>query len=158
MSNIQDKIGRGLFKIQESIDKGKSKVDVMKETALINKSIEELCEKKLYMLIKLGMTAHKKISEGSLCDEDMKATYKSIVGFDYMICENRKKIEEIIKENQGFECDCGNILNENIKFCNKCGKKVEKKKEDENHKNCINCDMNIPEESIFCPCCGIKLN
>lgn len=158
MSNIQNKIGRSIFKLQESIDKGKSKVDLLKETSQLNKQVEDLSQKKLEMIIKLGMTTHKKIREGHIDDTELNDIYKSIVGFDYIIYETKNKIKDMILENEGIPCECGNRINEDFKFCNQCGKKVEQIKTNINLRQCNNCEMDIDDTAKFCPCCGVILN
>ncbi len=158
MSNIQNKIGVGIFKFQESIEKNKNKVDALKEIGQLSNSVEELLEKKLEMIIKLGIATHNKIRNGDLKDNDLNEICQYIVGFDYMIYENKKSIEEIRFQNEGITCECGNRLSENIKFCNQCGMKVEKLKNNINLIQCSNCEMNIDNTAKFCPCCGINLN
>ena len=46
---------------------------------------------------------------------------------------------------------CNNELNENDKFCNSCGAKVE---EDNNEERCLNCDAVLNPNDKFCSNCG----
>ena len=64
----------------------------------------------------------------------------------------------MILANEGISCECGNRLNEDVKFCNQCGKKVEKIESNISLIQCNNCEMNINDTAKFCPCCGIILN
>lgn len=157
MNNVQDKIGMGLSKIQDGLDKGKNKIDSMKEISRLNKIIEDVYEKKTDVLLEMGIMAYQKIREESLQDEDIKEKCKSIVGFDYIIYENKMNIEKIISENEGFLCECGNRLNFEDKFCGGCGIKVEVPVDSNDYISCNNCDIDIESNSNFCPCCGIKV-
>lgn len=60
--------------------------------------------------------------------------------------------ETLIPENT-FECpDCGYELNESLKFCPNCGKKVEPPEEQINF--CTECGAKIRPEAKFCHECG----
>lgn len=157
MSNFEETIGSGLSKIQDGLDKGKNKVGLMKEISRLNKIIEDANVKKTEVLIELGISAYKKIREELIVDSELVEKSQSIMGFDYIIYNNKRKIENLKIENEGFKCSCGNTLNYQDKFCGGCGKKVEIKSEDIECITCINCEAEIVSGSTFCPCCGLKI-
>lgn len=158
MSNVQNTIGMGLSKLQDGIDKSKSKVDLMKEISKMNKTIEDISAKKADAILEIGLMCYQKIREGSLEDKEIKEKCESITGFDYIIYDNKRKIYEISKIDKGFLCECGNNVSQEDKFCGACGKKIEEKIEEFNYIVCNNCEMSIIENAKFCPCCGMKIN
>lgn len=158
MSNVQNTIGMGLSKLQNGIDKSKNKVDVMKEVSKMNKMIEDISAKKADVLLDIGLMCYQKIREGNLYDNEINEKCKSIIGFDYLIYENKRKIEEIKSLDKELLCECGNSITHEDKFCGECGKRVEISIEEYKYVTCNNCEMDIVEQSKFCPCCGIKRN
>lgn len=158
MSNVEDTIGMGLSKIQDGLDKSKNKVGSMKEISKLNKTIEDISAKKAEVLLEVGMNVYKKVREGIIKDEEIIEKCKNIVGFDYIIYDNKIKIEELKKVNEGFTCSCGKTLTYEDKFCGGCGNKVEIPVENIEYVTCNNCEMNINSDLNFCPCCGIKIN
>lgn len=158
MSNVQNTIGMGLSKLQDGIDKSKSKVDLMKEVSKMNKNIEDISAKKADLLLEIGLMCYQKVREGTLEDYEIKEKCKSITGFDYLIYYNKMKIDEISNINKGFLCECGNSVSQEDKFCGSCGKKIEEKIEECNYIVCNNCEMSIIENAKFCPCCGMKIS
>ncbi|MEG0577892.1 MAG: zinc ribbon domain-containing protein [Romboutsia sp.] len=157
MSNIEDTIGRGLSKVQDSFDKSKGKVEMMKEVSRLNKIIEEVNYKKAEVLLAIGMDIHRKVRAGLINDECLIEKCESIVGFDYIVYDSKKKIAELKSLSEGFKCSCGQHLNHEDKFCGGCGKKVEIVTEETNLKVCKNCDASINDNANFCPCCGIQI-
>ncbi len=65
--------------------------------------------------------------------------------------------EKEIKEEKHVCQNCGNELNENDIFCNKCGTKVEiiKKKIIKTNK-CLSCGNKLGENDLFCQKCGSR--
>lgn len=158
MSNVQNTIGMGLSKLQDGIDKSKSKVDLIKEVSKINKTIEDISSKKADLLLEIGLMCYQKVREGNLYDNEIDEKCKGIIGFDYLIYENERKIEEINNLDKEFLCDCGNNITPEDKFCGECGKRVEVEIEEDKYFTCNNCEMDILYQAKFCPCCGIKIN
>ncbi len=157
MSNIKNKIGESLSKIQSGLDKGKNKVDLLKETSKYNKLITETNDKKSQVLLEVGTIVYEKVREGIIDDEDIIKKCKSIIGFDYIIYENKRKIDQITRLKEGIMCQCSNIVSYEDKFCCKCGNKIELPSDNISYTICKNCDMNVDIDSNFCPCCGIKM-
>ncbi len=158
MSNIQNKIGMGMFKIQEGIDKGKNKVDALRDIAVLNKTIEEISAKKLEKIIEIGLITNQKIRQGTIYDEELLELSNIVSGFDYNLYKNRMEIEEINIKNKGNTCECGNEIGKNVKFCNRCGKKVINVEEERIYITCNNCEVDIANLANYCPCCGIKID
>ena len=158
MSNVEDKIGRGLSKFQDGLDKSKSKVETMKEVSKLNKTIDNANSKKAEALLELGIDVYKKIRECIIKDEELVQKCNSIVGFDYIIYDSKKKIEELKNLTEGFACSCGHSLTYEDKFCGGCGKKVEIPIDDIEYIICNSCDMNISSDVNFCPCCGVRID
>ena len=157
MSNVEDKIGRGISKVQDTFNKGKDKVESIKEISRLNKIIEDANDKKTEVLLSIGIDTYSKVRAGLINDVDLLKKCEGIVGFDYIIYNNKKKIEEYETLNEGFVCSCGHHLTPEDKFCGGCGQKVEMIIEEPNLKFCKNCDANISAIAKFCPCCGVKL-
>lgn len=159
MSSVENTIGSGLSKIQETLDKSKNKVVEMKEVSKINKTIEDLNIKKSELLLEIGIDTYKKVRAGIIQDDEIAEKCKRIVGFDYILYDNKKKLDVLKKEAEGFACSCGNKLTYEDKFCGDCGKKVEIPVEDESDTIiCNNCEMEINYNVNFCTCCGIKID
>ena len=87
----------------------------------------------------------------------MKEKCKTIAGFDYIIYENKKLIQEINERNQGYICACGAEISKESKYCIGCGSKVEIPVDNTQYIECSNCEMKISSEASFCPCCGYKV-
>ena len=55
--------------------------------------------------------------------------------------------------------NCGNMVPDGEKFCQKCGSKIENEsKSNQNTKYCSNCGEPIEENSEFCSHCGVTTN
>lgn len=158
MSSVENTIGSGLSKVQEKLDKSKNKVVEIREASKLNKAIEEANAKKAELLLEIGINTYKKIREGIIIDEEIAEKCKRIVGFDYILYDNKKKLDELKKESEGFLCSCGSNVTSDEKFCGSCGKRVEITVEEENTITCNNCEMEIKSDVNFCTCCGIKIN
>lgn len=156
MSNVQNKIGTGLSMIQDGLDKNKNKMDSMKEIAKHNKIIEDIQNKKVELLLEIGLMTYQKIRTGDISDKEINEKCKSIVGFDYIIYENQKSIYEIKNSTDGTMCECGAKVSSEDKFCSGCGNKVEIEEDTTQYANCTNCEMSIPSDVRYCPCCGCK--
>lgn len=132
--------------------------DSIKEIYKLNKIIEDISAKKAEALLDLGINIYQKVREGIIKDEEIIEKCNSILGFDYLIYNNKRKIEEIKSADEGFTCSCGKALTSEDRFCGGCGKKVEIPVENIESDTCDNCDMNINSNLNFCPCCGVKIN
>lgn len=158
MNDVQNKIESGMSKVQSNISNNKMKMEDKKIIANHNRTIGEAQRKRNEVLLEIGKIAYKKLRKNELEDEAMNDICKSIAGFDYIIYENKKLIQEINDKNQGHICTCGTEIALDSKFCIGCGKKVEIPVDDTEYIACSNCEMNISTEANFCPCCGYKVD
>lgn len=156
MRNLENKLGMGLSKIQEGLDKSKNKVEEIREVSKVNKTMEEVYDKKAEALLELGINVYKKVREGTLNDKEIVEKCKNIIGFDYVIYDCKNKIEELTKAEEGILCECGKTVGYEDKFCGGCGSKVEFIAENLDYITCKYCDMKIEDKVNYCPCCGIK--
>lgn len=149
---MQDTIGKGLNKLQDSIDKNKNKLDTIKEVSRLNDITKKVSEKKTNLLIELGNATYLKFREGKIEDYELQSICNKFVVLDSMIYKNKRKIDEL-SQSKDIRCSCGMQLDESIKFCGNCGNKVEKLVQI-NNTICRICEEEIPNNSRFCPCCG----
>lgn len=157
MNDVKNKIEAGMTKVQNNISNNKSKMEDKKTIANHNRTIEEAQRKRNETLLEIGRIAYKQLRRNEIEDVEMNEKCKSIAGFDYIIYENRKLIQQINDKNQGHICECGTEISKESKFCIGCGKKVEIVVDNTEYIDCSNCEMSIPSESNFCPCCGYKV-
>lgn len=143
--------------IQNKISDTKTKMEDKKIISNCNRIIEEAQRKRNETLLEIGKIAYKKFKVNEIEDEEMIKKYKAMVGFDYIIYENKKLIQEINKRNQGYICSCGTEISKDSKFCIGCGNKVEIPQEKIQYIQCSSCETNIPSEAKFCPCCGHEI-
>ncbi|QJA08098.1 zinc ribbon domain-containing protein [Romboutsia sp. CE17] len=127
-----------------------------KEKANINILINEHEDKKSVLLTELGILTYKKIREGCILDKDFDEISDKILECDKIIYKNIKELEKINNSNKVIECECGNKLNNNDKFCSVCGKNIEELKCEETI-ICGTCNLEIDIDSNYCVCCGKKL-
>lgn len=157
MNDVQNKIKVGMSKVQNNISNNKTKIGDKNSISNYNRIIEEAQRKRNEALLEIGKIAYKKLRKNNLKDEEMSEKCKSIVGFDYIIYENKKLIQEINDRNQGYVCSCGTEISKDSKFCIGCGNKVEIPVDNTEYVECSNCEMSIPSEANFCPCCGYEI-
>lgn len=156
-SKFQGKFGEQILKAQNGICKLKTKTEFIREKSKLFSIINDAQVKKGKVLVELGLIAYEKIRLGQINDEELKTISKSILGFDYIIYDNSKKIEELDTTWKNITCSCGTLVVEGGKFCTECGKKVGIQVEDKEYITCIYCEAKIEEDSNFCPCCGNKM-
>ncbi|WP_373599225.1 zinc ribbon domain-containing protein [Paraclostridium bifermentans] len=155
---MQNTIENGISKIEKGFEKGKNKMDSRKEISQLNKKLNELDSRKQQSLQELGSMVYNLVSKGLIENEEIKEKCNNIAGYQHLIYENKKEVEDIKILKEGFKCGCGNTLYSDDKFCGNCGKKVEIQEEEVTYITCRRCETEINEEANFCPCCGIKLS
>lgn len=143
--------------VQNKISNTKSKIEDKKIISNYNKTIEEAQRKRNEILLQIGKLVYTKLRKNEMEDSEISEKCKTIAGFDYIIYENKKLIQEINERNQGYICGCGTEISEGSKFCIGCGNKVEIPVDNTEYIGCSNCEMNVPSEANFCPCCGYKM-
>lgn len=157
MNEVKNKIDSGISKVQNNISNNKANMEDKKAISSYNRTIEEAQRKRNETLLEMGKIAYKKLRTNELKDDEMSEKCKSIIGFDYIIYENKKLIQEISDRNQGHVCTCGQQISKESKFCIGCGKKVEIPVDNTEYVECSKCEMSIPSEAKFCPCCGYEI-
>ncbi|MGL5754139.1 MAG: zinc ribbon domain-containing protein [Paraclostridium sp.] len=155
---MQNTIENGIAKVGKGFEKGKIKIDSKKEISQLNKKLNELDIRKQETLQEIGNMVYNMVSKGLIEDEKINLKCNNIAGYQHLIYENKKQIENIKKSQEGIKCDCGNILFIEDKFCGNCGNKVEIQEEKISYILCKRCETEISELANFCPCCGIKLS
>ncbi len=155
---MQNTIENGISKIEKGFEQGKNKMDSRKEISQLNKKLNELNSRKQQSLQELGSMVYNLVSKGLIENEEIKEKCNNIAGYQHLIYENKKEVENIKILKEGFKCECGNTLYSDDKFCGNCGKKVEIQEEEVTYITCRRCETEINEEANFCPCCGIKLS
>lgn len=158
MEKMQEKIEGEVSKIKDKIEKSKNKVDLVKEKNSINKIINENQELKSRLFLDMGILTYDKIRKNEIVDTDFDEISNEIVKIDKIIYENMKIIEALNKSMEESICECGKTISKGAKFCAECGKKVEIELEEKEYITCEICNMNIDIDSIYCICCGNKIN
>ncbi|MEI4768821.1 zinc ribbon domain-containing protein [Psychrobacillus sp. FJAT-51614] len=161
MNEIQNKIGGGLNKIQDSLQQGKQKIQVAQEVSQIQQNINSLRQKRQVLILQIGNITHKKLRLNLISDEDLKDIALNIEQIDkeiYIQASNMKRLNETVQNT--YECvSCNSAINPNDKFCGSCGTPVViPPKEEESFKLCSTCEENIPSSAAYCPCCGNATN
>lgn len=154
MENLQNRLGNGISSIQNNFEKGKEKVEVVKEKSKLSKIIEDAQDKKSQLLCEIGLVMYQKIREGIIVEQDLDDICESIKGFDYIIYDSKNKISMLETMQSENKCSCGNEIEDTDKFCRGCGKKVEVLVYKTELCRCNNCEADIEYGSKFCPCCG----
>lgn len=157
MKNIQEKMENRFSKVQDGIDKGRGKVEEIKEKAKINKQIGEYQAQKSNVLLDMGILLHEKIRKEEIQDNDFDQLSLKIIELDKMIYESNKKVKELEELQRENICECGNIINKNDKFCASCGNKVEIEEDIKEYNVCSICEAEIDLDCNYCECCGTKL-
>lgn len=153
--SIQRKFHGGLYKIHDTLNKSKNKVEVTGETDKLMKTLNDTIIKKSNKILELGIVTYHQRRIGNLKENELQEICKSIVGFDYIIYSINQKIEGLQKIGSGIVCEkCSNELSIDSKFCSVCGNKVEPKKCNVEYITCTVCETKILKENNYCPCCG----
>lgn len=87
-----------------------------------------------------------KIVKSFVYDKDIEKENKKKEKLD-----RKKNVTKNEAKKKGFVCSCGNILNDDERFCPKCGKA-----RDNGVRVCI-CGKEIKSDAAFCPYCGEKV-
>ncbi|WP_252502117.1 zinc ribbon domain-containing protein [Sporosarcina sp. Marseille-Q4943] len=159
---IQTKIGGGLNKLQDTIQTGKQKMQLVQETSQVKTEMEQIRQERIKLIIQLGNDIHLKIRKGLEKDENLLKLSALIERLDKEIYSKAKQLE-LLKAQQASDtasCSgCKNPVQPTDKFCGHCGEAVAQQKTSEEtlEKACMNCETNITESAVFCPCCGISV-
>ncbi|WP_100401601.1 zinc ribbon domain-containing protein [Bacillus sp. FJAT-42315] len=160
MSDLQTKLGGGLNKIQDGLQFGKQKIQIVQEVSQLKKLIQESNLERNELLIQLGEEVYKKIRMKELSNENWSTKVAALSIVDLKIYQAQQAITEINKASvQQNACpNCQNPITSEDKFCGSCGTKVEQEKPVDNIEtvDCTICEEQIPISSKFCPCCGTQ--
>ncbi|MBZ6006177.1 zinc ribbon domain-containing protein [Paraclostridium bifermentans] len=99
------------------------------------------------------MKLYEMVRKENIINEELINLFDNMVELDKIIYESNLKLEKIQFKNS-TKCECGNILNDESKFCSQCGKKI---KEEVAFETCEFCSSEISEDANFCACCGNKV-
>ena len=157
MNNMKDKFNNQFSKVQGEIDKGREKVELMKEKSNVSRDINEAQIKKTNILLEMGELVYEKIRRSNIIDGDFDMLCSQIVELDKFIYSNNMKAKELDVAEKDIICECGNTLDKSAKFCAECGKKVEVELINDNIKNCFICESEIDADCKYCVCCGSKI-
>lgn len=148
----------------KATDKAKESVEIVRLNGQISATRKEI--EKQYMLI------GQMVFEAELKDE-LYAVKERMAGAKRIIMDSQSAIKELelrIKEIKAVkDCDCGNSLPLDARFCSSCGKKFDVSAEVSPSaaieqsgavvvkKSCTSCNAIIDPEDQFCLECGTKV-
>ncbi|WP_394863398.1 zinc ribbon domain-containing protein [Paraclostridium bifermentans] len=139
--------------IKSNIDNEKLSLESIKEKNKLNKDIEKAKKEKTKIFVNAGMKLYEMVRKENIINEELINLFDNMVELDKIIYESNLKLEKIQFKNS-TKCECGNILNDESKFCSQCGKKI---KEEVAFETCEFCSSEISEDANFCACCGNKV-
>lgn len=129
-------------------------LETIKEKNRLNIEIEKAKKEKTKIFGEAGMKLYEMIRKDNIIQEELISLFDNMIDVDKIIYECNLKLEKIQSKNT-TKCECGNILNDESKFCSQCGKKV---KEEIEFETCEFCSSEISENANFCVCCGRKVS
>lgn len=185
MSSIFDKVKREL-------NKGVTTVNVKSKELLaisrLNALISSYHDKRATLIAELGKEAYEMFANSAFDEarlvpksQEIQDLDNKIASVEAEIAEIRKQSLQVLsevagdndKDSNALACECGNVVSKDMKFCNKCGKKLEflapvlgaePKSEGEAESkpatNPLQCSCgNVPEAGTkFCNKCGQPLS
>ncbi|MFD3450177.1 hypothetical protein ACFDTO_36990 [Microbacteriaceae bacterium 4G12] len=148
-----------MSKLQEGIEQGKMKLQVVQEIAQLKKEIQEQLNRKTEILLELGQQVYMQFRGAGIQEEQLQHVADPIKQLDITIYQARRRVAELQKQ-QGDKgtCECGGTLSITDKFCGSCGRPnsmiiVERHVETV---ACMSCNEQIANDACYCPVCGIK--
>lgn len=154
--NFKDKVNHKFSKVKENLSKSNSERENFEERTKISNLINEAENKKSSLLIEMGILTYQKIREGYIKIEDFDSLSNSLLELDKYIYDRSLELNKLKKKNVTNDCECGNKIKGQDRFCSVCGKKVDDL-DDRNMIICEFCDSEIEEDSNYCVCCGKKV-
>lgn len=143
-----------MIKIENRFIKTKEKNP---ENRILVNEIKEAEKEKSKIFMEMGILLYQKIREQAIEDTSFEKMSDELIELDKLIYNNRLKIEGTNQKDYELTCDCGNIIDDDSKFCSQCGKMIELDEEIRTIK-CLSCDSELDIDSKYCVCCGSKLN
>lgn len=116
--------------------------------------LEDLQKEKAEYLVNIGIFLYEKIRCGDNRYTELEDECEKITNIDKEIYNITSIINRSTIENN-LNCNCGNIVNVDDKFCSECGEKIHI--EPIKKIICSNCNIEVNREFEFCVCCGNKI-
>ncbi len=105
----------------------------------------------------MGILTYQKIREGYIKIEDFDSLSNSLLELDKYIYDRSLELNKLKKKNVTNDCECGNKIKGQDRFCSVCGKKVDDL-DDRNMIICEFCDSEIKKKNVTNDCeCGNKI-
>lgn len=162
MNDLQNKIGGGLNKLQDSLQQGKQKFQIAQELNQFKKVIQDAGMKRAELILQLGEEVYQKLRSGEVHEPKLIDIAQSIMSLDHQIYQSQRSIEDLSQNTEsGFTCKgCGASVTSLDKFCGACGSPIvrEEVREDVEKIACSACEESIPASANFCSCCGNKVS
>lgn len=158
MSNLRENFDKKFAKVQNGIDKGREKIEIVKEKSTLSEEMDDYQLKKTNLLLEMGELLYTKLRNNTIIDNDFDDYKNQIIDIDKHIYDLSMKIKETESLKNDTTCECGSILNPNAKFCAECGKKIEIEEIQVKYIICYKCNSEVDVESNYCSCCGFKID
>lgn len=161
MMDLQTKLTGGVNKIQQSIEQGKQKLQIVQEINKCRNIIQETAEKRAEELVKLGEFVYKKIRMGEIDDFELIRFSEALVELDKVLYQTKEKMKKFLQsqEEEDLCVHCKQPLSPGARFCGSCGQPVAQDEEDHaSYTECPKCEQLVPHPADFCTCCGVKIS
>lgn len=157
---MQSKVEDGLSKIQGGLQQGKERIRQSQELKKLSHDVQTATAKKAQLLYQMGEKLYGEIRSGTSDGSEYEKSVNQLIQQDKLICQLNEEMQKLQNANSEQTCECGSVVHEDDKFCGSCGKEVIRKREftEDEMIACPSCDTNIPDESEYCKCCGMKLS
>lgn len=133
-----------------------SNIQKESERMKIKKDINECEDRKVQVLLQMGIKTFDKIRKSELVDSDYDELCEEIKSIDIDIYTKYMKLRSLEKENKKTTCQCGYVAFKNEKFCPQCGNNLVQ--EEKKFIVCDNCNEETEINSNYCSCCGSKIS
>lgn len=133
-----------------------SNIQKESEKMKIKKDINQCEDRKVQVLLQMGIKTFDKIRKSELVDSDYDELCEEIKSIDIDIYTKYMKLRRLEKENKKATCQCGYVALKNEKFCPQCGNNLVQ--EEKKFIVCDNCNEETEINSNYCSCCGSKIS
>lgn len=158
MSVEQNKLDAGLNHVKEGLERKKKKLKNFQEVSVLQQRVREASQQKTKIYLELGKHVHRMVRDGRIQDEELLQIVRPIAVQDRLIFEALKHIEQLnLQFPNHVKCECGTFLPQDQPFCTACGRKniQYELSVTQSLMVCNNCETEVAESSVYCPCCGI---
>lgn len=132
-----------------------SNIQKESERMKIKKDINECEDRKVQVLLQMGIKTFDKIRKSELVDSDYDELCEEIKSIDIDIYTKYMKLRSLEKDYKKTTCQCGYVAFKNEKFCPQCGNNLVQ--EEKKFIVCDNCNEETGINSNYCSCCGSKI-